>query len=85
MKYHPVKIQTDRQTDSEPVKIHIDDLVDVKELGYNGFMVDDHTQCIQARSEGTYKGKGIYLSHHYNWVLTKDEFNQIVLIPYKKN
>lgn len=39
---------------------------------------------IEVRGLGDFQGKSFFLSSKYNWELVKDNYNEIVLLPTKK-
>ena len=53
--------------------------------GNAGVKIGNKINTIQVRAQGEFNGKGLYLQDSYNWVITRDLFGQLVLVPYKKH
>ncbi len=43
-----------------------------------------HTELVQLRNSGILEDKAFWLNDHFNWILARDNEDQLCLIPRKK-
>jgi len=56
-------------------------LANEKEISDMLNSIKSQSGSIQIRTSGIFKGKGVYLSSHYNWEIKVDEYGIKVLVP----
>jgi len=79
---HKVEVVTSTKEEAA-IQIQQDKLVNVK-AGPSAGRIMAGENMVEVRNGGDFYGKAIYLPKNLNWVITKDNENSIVLVPYRK-